>query len=289
MVLGGAHLQVARASQPAGQLEQLRRGGRFSPRAQVAGGLVEGWHRLRHHLCVGQMPRSLLHLRHHGAQAPVHPAEAGQRGARLDADGEQRVGEANAVAVVLHQPALLGLVEQHHGAGAQGARQQVGGGLGQGGHGQQQLLEVGVETRQASLHDLLQTRREHQRGRRRAVHGQLARQLQRVEEVAAGRLVHALERAQGQRPVGALAHHVPQRARVQRREAPDVHPLGVAKPQLAGRSCAGAVRVPRGHQPDGPGQPARAELQHAPAGAIEPLEAVDRDDHGLPQRQRLEH
>ena len=188
------------------------------------------------------------------------------------------------MAVVLHQPALLGLVEQHRGGGAQGARQQVGGGLGQGGHGQQQLLEVGVETRQASLHDLLQARREHQRGRRRAVHGQLARQLQRVEEVAAGRLVHALERAQGQRPVGALAHHVPQRARVQRREAPDVHPLGVAKAQLAGRSCAGAVRVPRGHQPDGPGQPARAELQHAPAGAIEPLEAVDRDDHGLPQR-----
>jgi hypothetical protein len=101
--------------------------------------------------------------------------------------------------------------------------------------------------------------------------------------------VDALERAAGELHRRAPPQQAPGRRQVERLKPPHVHALGLSQCKPRGRDGADRGRPLRHHQPDVTREPARAELDHACARAVEPLEVVDREHQRTSVRHLLDY
>lgn len=224
-----------------------------------------------------KVQRTLLGIVDEVGQSPVELEPLRAAGRAVDRGGEERMREANPVALHNQDSGRLRLVERvrrdTHG---------VHGRPRQGGSHERSLARGGRERVQTTGDEVVERRGDRKRPAAIMHVSERAADLQREERVAAGGLRDPDERGPGRRRTEVRSEQVVQRAKRQRA---DLGPEDRIPPQPERRFDA---RPPCEQQPHSSGQAARGELEPARRSPVEPLHVVDRDDERLTLRERRE-
>ena len=148
----------------------------------------------------------------------MHLSAACRRRVGVDTSAKQWMAEINSVTVDLDDALVLRLLKDRHGVGIGGARDQLQRGCGQAGGRKQRLAAVGAQSTQPGAHQFCEAA-----GQRRFIapgvilHG--ASQFQRVERIAARKLLYSTHFRPRERPAESLGQN-----RVRGPEAQRTHP-----------------------------------------------------------------
>ena len=214
-------------------------------------------------------------------EALVQRAAPRGRDAGVGDGREERVGEAQALAVALDDAGRLGVRERGRGlVGAQRGLDVGGGRPRQRRRDVDRLARRGRQRVEPAADELLHARRQRQlRAHGRARVGQGPRDLEREERVAGGLLVQARERAAVEREVEPLPQ---QGVQLGPAEGADEQALQrqLGERVVQRRGAAVGLDAPRHEHADRlVAQPADGEGERELARLVEPLRVVDRDQH----------
>jgi hypothetical protein len=271
-------------------LEQLAGGIPRAARASAGGGVLErGGDRLigrrrREREVADALLRVLDELGQPGVQ--LAPPAAGRR--RVDRRRIQRMREPHAVTGDPQEPGVLGREQT---LGGRRALHQARTRLRERGGRQQRPAGGARNGRDARGDQLPQAVRDGQRsaGRQRRRRAERARDLERIQRVAAGGSRDpAQDRSRVRSPESRLENR-PQRAGAEavQAHAPQALAERAFQPERVGRGHRRAHG--RQHADRPPAQPPRRVRQHAQRGRIEPLRVVDGDHQRTVARELLQH